>query len=177
MRSRPSKSSSAVNVGNEPVGFVSSKTINRKIYTGVLDQSIGYAIRMAQLRVYRLFAVFMSEFDIRPAQFAILVLIFENKNLTQSDAGSTLNIEKANLTGLLRGLQKRGLIERRRVEADRRSYTLHLTASGLKLIRKLIKRHACYEETISRVLGQGKEASLLALLKCTQSIEYNLPGN
>src|ERR1700722_11148986 len=64
---------------------------------GSLDGSLGYAIRRAQIHAYQMFAVFMHDLDIRPAQYALLVLIYENPGLTQSVAGIALGIEKANL--------------------------------------------------------------------------------
>src|ERR1035441_10799419 len=45
--------------------------------SGTLERSLGYQLRMAQLRIYQLFAALMTEFEIRPAQFALLVLLFE----------------------------------------------------------------------------------------------------
>ncbi len=133
-------------------------------HNGSLDRSLGYAIRRAQIRAYQMFADFMDDFKIRPAQFALLVFIHENPGVTQSVAGTALAIEKANLAGLLMEIHPRGVIERKSLAADRRAYSLHLTASGRKLVRKLLKRHERYEHALAHSLGPGDRQRLLLLL-------------
>lgn len=132
--------------------------------TGSLDESLGYAIRRAQIHAYQVFAIFMHKLNIRPAQYALLVLIHENPGLTQSVVGSVLGIEKANLAGLLTELHQLGVIARTSLITDRRVYSLHLTASGRRLVRKLIKRHEQYEDALSSNLGPEGKALLLLLL-------------
>ena len=131
---------------------------------GSLGGSLGYAIRRAQIHAYQMFAVFMNGLNIRPAQYALLVLIYENPGLTQSVAGQTLGIEKANLAGLLTELHALGVIVRKSLTTDRRAYSLHLTASGRRLVSKLIKRHNQYEEALSNNLGAEGKAQLLSLV-------------
>ena len=133
-------------------------------HNGNLDRSLGYAIRRAQIRVYQMFADFMHDFNIRPAQYALLVFIHENPGVTQSVVGNALGIEKANLAGLLIEMHPRRLIERKSLSSDRRAYSLHLTASGQKLIRKLLKRHGQYEDALARSLHPGDREHLLLLL-------------
>ena len=140
-------------------------------HNGSLDRSLGYAIRRAQIRVYQMFADFMHDFNIRPAQYALLVFIHENPGVTQSVVGNALGIEKANLAGLLMEMLPRRLVERKSFSADRRAYSLRLTASGRKLIRKLLKRHEQYEDALARSLCPGDREHLLLLLgKLLQSV-------
>ena len=139
--------------------------------SGTLERSLGYQLRMAQLRIYQLFAALMTEFEIRPAQFALLVLLFECPGITQTEAGNTLNIEKANLTGLLLELRERNLMERKGVAGDKRTYTLHLTSRGAKLTRKLIERHEEFEEALAGIVGAGKKDHLLAMLRKLRNAE------
>jgi DNA-binding MarR family transcriptional regulator len=131
---------------------------------GKLDGSLGYAIRRAQIHAYQMFADFMRDFNIRPAQYALLVFIRENPGVTQSAVGNALGIEKANLAGLLAEMHPRRVIERRSLTTDRRAYSLRLTSSGRKLIRKLLKRHEQYEDALAGSLGSNGREQLLLLL-------------
>jgi len=60
----------------------------------------------------------------------ILRLIGLSPGLSQQELGRRLAILPSQLVALLDELQQRGLIERRQDPADRRTYALHLTASG-----------------------------------------------
>jgi DNA-binding MarR family transcriptional regulator len=133
-------------------------------HSGSLDGSLGYAIRRAQIHAYQKFADFMREFNIRPAQYALLVFIRDNPGVTQSVVGNALGIEKANLAGLLTEMHPRRVIERRSLRTDRRAYSLQLTAAGRKLVRKLARRHEQYEDALASNLGPNSRNQLLVLL-------------
>src|SRR5215469_8897782 len=60
----------------------------------------------------------------------ILRLIGVSPGLSQQELGRRLAILPSQLVALLDELQERGLIERRQDASDRRTYALHLTASG-----------------------------------------------
>jgi DNA-binding MarR family transcriptional regulator len=61
----------------------------------------------------------MSPFDIRPSQFAVLVLIRSNPGLIQSAICTALGIQKTNFVALLDKLEARGITERCRAGVDR----------------------------------------------------------
>jgi len=131
---------------------------------GSLNRSLGYAVRKAQIYAYQQYAAVMQEFEVRPVQYALLMLIHEHPAMPQSAAGIELCIEKGNLTGLLRELEERGLTTRKNSSTDRRAHTLHLTARGTTLIRKVMKRHDRYEEALAAKVGPDGHALLLSLL-------------
>lgn len=129
-----------------------------------LDASLGYSLRRAQLSTYGDFVTVMERFEIRPSQFAVLVLIRANPGLTQSAISLTLGIQKANFVALLDRLEGRGLTERRKVPEDRRSSALHLTRAGETFVKKLEAAHAVLETNLSVRLGEKRSRQLLALL-------------
>ena len=49
-------------------------------------------------------------------------------------------MHRSNLTGLVDRLEKRGLVARREVAADRRAYSVVLTAAGARLLRDILPR-------------------------------------
>ena len=98
-----------------PVGQTAPK---QQITTAALDDSIGYLLKRAQFSTYGEFAAAMDDFEIRPSQYATLVLIHANPGLKQSALGGTLGIQKANFVALLDGLEVRGLTERRRIRSQ-----------------------------------------------------------
>jgi DNA-binding MarR family transcriptional regulator len=103
------------------------------IKLGSIEGRVGYHIQRLQVWVFRDFNRTLSDLEIRPNQYSVLALIAANPGLSQIDISIALDIERARLVRLLDGLEKRGLLLRRRVPNDRRSHALQLTETGQKL--------------------------------------------
>jgi len=137
---------------------------NGALDTTVLERSLGYSLRRAQLSTYTEFNESMEKFAIRPSQFALLVLLRSNPGVTQSQVAETLAIQKANLVGLLDELQTRGILIRRSVPGDRRVFALYLTRTGESLMKKVEASHAEMEAKLRRRLDENRIEMLLSLL-------------
>jgi DNA-binding MarR family transcriptional regulator len=131
---------------------------------GPLPQLAGYMLRRAQLAVFQDFWRAYVEHDIRPAVYAVMIVIQRNPGLRQSQVSAALNIKRANLVALLDSLEGRGLARRVPVATDRRSYALHLTEAGEKLMEKLDALNAAHEKRVSAVIGEAGRKELLRLL-------------
>ncbi len=129
-----------------------------------LQRSVGYRLRRVQIGAFSLFTQFMSEFDIRPTQFAILTVIRDNPGLSQSQISDALGLKRANLVPLLDGLEDRGLLVRSPSLTDRRSYCLHLTDHGQERMQAIQAQHDAYEQELTASLGPAGRSALLALL-------------
>lgn len=130
-----------------------------------LPDRIGYMLRRAQLAVFKDFARTCAEFDIRPAQYAVLVVIENNPGLKQIDVSTALGIKRTNLVALIDVLERRGLARREPVPSDRRSYALHLTAKGKSFMAKLHERVSAHERHVTDVLGEKGRELLLPLMR------------
>lgn len=131
---------------------------------GPLPELVGYMLRRAQLAVFQDFWRGYEPFDIRPAQYAVLLIIERNPGLRQSQVSNALNIKRANLVALLDSLEGRGLAKRVPVETDRRSYALHLTEDGAALMKKLAEVNAMHERRVNATIGEPGRKELLRLL-------------
>ncbi len=129
-----------------------------------LSSSIGFSLRRAQLSTFLEFTAAMEKHDIRPSQFAVLVLIRSNPGLKQTAISKALGIQKANFVALLDRLEKRGLTERRKVGGDRRSFALHLTRAGEISVAKMEAAHSAFERRLTERLGPTRSKLLLQLL-------------
>ena len=101
---------------------------------GLLAQSVGYALRRAQLTVFERVIREFGRLNLRPAQYSVLALIEHSPGQKQSDVAAALGIQRANFVVLFDELERRGLAERRPSANDRRSYALHLTSAGADLV-------------------------------------------
>ncbi len=132
--------------------------------TGLLATSIGFTLRMASVAVTQRFHAIMRSFQLRPAQFATLVLIESNPGVRQRDICEALRMEKANFVGLLDDLESRKLVERRTDPKDRRRYAMHLTKEGQALLRKACRAHDRMEAGLERMLPARARKDFLASL-------------
>jgi DNA-binding MarR family transcriptional regulator len=130
-----------------------------------LPDVVGYMLRRAHLVVVKNFIAVCAELDIRPAQYTILTVIENNPGLKQIDVSIALGIKRTNMVALIDALQKRDLVRRITVRADRRSYALHLTPKGKTFMAKLRARATQHEEEVGAALGVNGRVQLLSLLR------------
>jgi DNA-binding MarR family transcriptional regulator len=133
-----------------------------------LPDVVGYMLRRAHLVVVKNFMTICADLDIRPAQYSILTVIENNPGLKQIDVSVALGIKRTNMVALIDALQKRDLVRRVTVRADRRSYALHLTPKGKTLMSKLRARAAKHEAEIGAALGANGREQLLGQLRTLQ---------
>ncbi len=132
---------------------------------GVLDGHLGYFVRRLQVWIFQDFVRSLAAFDIRPAQYSVLVVIEANPGLSQADLAETLGIERARLVRLLDGLERRGLTERQPSPVDRRSHALVLTREGQRSLKRIKALAAEHEAHLADRLGPEKRETLLAALR------------
>ncbi|CAG5080193.1 Uncharacterized HTH-type transcriptional regulator yetL, Transcriptional regulator, MarR familly [Thermobacillus xylanilyticus] len=82
-----------------------------------------------------------------------------------SELGDDLAVTRANISGLLRGLEKNGMVRREIDTVDRRRILVHLTPKGAETLRKA---WPIYEEAIAgqfQPLTAEERSALLAILR------------
>ena len=107
------------------------------------ERDLRYQALMQLLRtaetVWNASRQFFERWELSPSQFNVLNLLQANPaGLSQSDLSRELIMHRSNVTGLVDRLEKRALVERKDVAADRRAYSVVLTAAGASLLRKIL---------------------------------------
>ena len=126
---------------------------------------VGYKLRRAQLVVFHDFLQTFARMKIRPAEFSVLSMIARTPGLKQTEIAEALGIKRANFVALMDGLEARGLADRRKGGADRRSHALHLTPEGERFVRKmLVVWHEHEDRMIDRLGGPQERDRLIELL-------------
>jgi DNA-binding MarR family transcriptional regulator len=130
-----------------------------------LNGHVGYFLRRLQVAVFKDFIDTLAPFELRPAQYSVLLVIGANPGRSQAAIGKALNIERARLARLLHELQRRRWIERRSAADDGRRHSLFLTAVGERTLAQIKKLAAQHERQIVRLIGAKRRLQLLDLLK------------
>lgn len=89
----------------------------------------------------------------------------KEKPALPSELGDNLAVTRANVSGLLRGLEKLEMIRRELDQSDRRRILVHLTSKGKETLQKA---WPIYEETVANILqplSLEEQMRLLTMLK------------
>ena len=135
----------------------------------------GYRALMELLRtadtVWNASRIFFERWDLGPSQFNVLNLLHLNPaGLSQTDLSRQLIMHRSNLTGLVDRLEKRGLVARREVAADRRAYNVVLTAAGTRLLRDILPQY--YKDAV-QVWGELPARRAAELIADLQKVAQN----
>ena len=76
-----------------------------------------------------------------------------------------MQTSKANATEVLDTLERRGLVERRRLTTDRRAVDVHLTPLGQELVDRLFPEHTARVERTFAVLDEEEKRQLASICR------------
>jgi DNA-binding MarR family transcriptional regulator len=127
----------------------------------------GNAFLLAQLGAYtaQRFAERLAALDLAPPQAGILRIIASTPGLSQQAVAQQLGTPPSRLVALIDGLERRGLIERRRNPDDRRHHALYLTEEGGRFMGRMELVELAHEDAICAGLDDDERARLTALLQ------------
>jgi MarR family 2-MHQ and catechol resistance regulon transcriptional repressor len=107
----------------------------------------------------------LSETGLTISQFAVLEALYHSGPLSQREIGQKILRSSGNITMVIDNLEKRGLVMRKRNEADRRFFIVHLTDKGDNLINKIFPPHAAVIANDLGVLTAAEQEALGRLCK------------
>lgn len=130
----------------------------------LLKDSLGYAIKSAQIRTYEKLFQMLGPNAISPARLTALSIISTRSGINQSELADALRITRASVVKVIDTLESLGFVERQSMAGDRRSYALVVTAQGKNELLGMRQRMDAYELAISARLSTAERAQLMALL-------------
>lgn len=114
-------------------------------------------IRVENAEVYR-------HLDFQPGEIVLLNLVAINPGVAQQQLADAVVIKKSAVTMILKGLEARGLIERRKVSSDRRFNALALTADGEAAVERLRVEMEVQHAALTSCFSETERAELFAKL-------------
>ena len=138
----------------------------------------GAAFLLAQLGAHatQLFAERVGTLDLTPAQAGLLRLLARNPGRSQRELAGDLGMPPSRFVPFADGLERRGLIERRKNPEDRRLHALHLTDQGFLLLAELRTAATAHEEQVCAGLSAEERARLVELLRLVAEQQGLAPG-
>lgn len=95
-----------------------------------LDNQLCFPLYVCAKEVVRKYKPFLDEIDLTYTQYIAMMVMWEKKEVTVKELGDCLFLDSGTLTPVLKTLEKKGYIERRRSEKDERILVVSLTDSG-----------------------------------------------
>ena len=105
----------------------------------LLDRQLCFALYSAQRALTRAYAELLAPLGITYPQYLVFLLLWEKDGRAVKDLGTCLELDSGTLTPLLKRLEQRELVERRRDPEDERSVKIFLTPEGRALKTKAKK--------------------------------------
>ena len=101
-----------------------------------IDQMLCFAVYSAGHAFTRFYKPRLDALDLTYPQYLVFLVLWEKDDLTVKALGDKLFLDSGTITPLIKRLEARGLVERRRDEDDERQVRIRLTAEGRALKAK-----------------------------------------
>ncbi len=98
-----------------------------------LDAQLCFVLYGASRAFTNLYRPFLDSLGLTYPQYLVMLVLWEHDEVTVKELGTTLRLTSGTLSPLLKRLEARELLTRRRTTEDERSVTVTLTETGRQL--------------------------------------------
>lgn len=130
-----------------------------------LRESIGFLINRIHARMHREFVVGLEPLRIEPRHFAALTALVALGPVSQAELARHLGISGASMVQIADDLERRGLLERRRLSTDRRAQVLHADDAVPGVLREASRLADAMTAALLAALTPGRTERLVHLLQ------------
>src|SRR5262245_62946496 len=136
-----------------------------------LEDQLCFALYAASRAMTAAYAPLLDALELTYPQYLVLLVLWERDGQTVSALGDRLQLDSGTLTPLLKRLETRGLVERRRSVDDERVVEVVLTPAGKRLRRRCTAIPAAMFDRSGLSLAElGRlRATLTELAKCLRA--------
>ena len=138
----------------------------------------GAAFLLAQLGAHAAgrFADRVAPLGFTPPQTGLMYAIAGASGRSQQAVAEQLGMHPSRIVALVDGLERDGIVERRRNPQDRRNYALHLTDAGHTALAELSGASAEHEADLCAALTDDERIQLTQLLRRVAEQQGLTPG-
>lgn len=103
-----------------------------------LENQICFPLYACAKEIVKAYKPYLDELDLTYTQYITMMVMWEQKELRVKDVGKRLYLDSSTLTPLLKRLEEKGYVTRRRSTEDERDLIVTITDSGEALKEKAI---------------------------------------
>ena len=99
----------------------------------LFDNQVCFPLYSAANAVTRAYRPLLDAIDLTYLQYMVMMLLWQHKQMNVKELGEQMYLDSGTLTPLLKRLEAKGFVERRRSELDERVRLISITEAGLEL--------------------------------------------
>ena len=130
-----------------------------------LEDQVGHLMRRANQRHAAIFFEGLNDQQLTPMQFAVLVKIGDEEEVSQNRLGRLAAMDPATVQGVVRRLKERALIDARPDPNDGRRSLWRLSETGEALVAATVPIAEQITEKTLEPLSKSERSNFLALLR------------
>ncbi|MBD8658548.1 MarR family transcriptional regulator [Oxalobacteraceae sp. CFBP 13730] len=126
-----------------------------------LDEQLCFALYSTSLAMMRVYRGVLPKLGLTYPQYLVMMVLWEQDQLTVSDIGEHLFLDSATLTPLLKRMEAQGLVQRNRARSDERQVIISLTDDGKALKQEaasvmaaVFRATKCSADEVATLRGQ-----------------------
>ena len=98
-----------------------------------LENQLCFPLYAAARATIRLYKPLLDKLDLTYTQYITMMVLWERRSLTAKELGDLLFLDSGTLTPLLKKMEAKGLLTRKRSRRDERSLVVTVTDKGMSL--------------------------------------------
>ena len=104
-----------------------------------LKNQLCFPLYACSKEVVRMYRPFLREIDLTYTQYIVMMVMWEKGKLNVKELGERLYLDSGTLTPVLKKLEAKGYINRKRSDQDERNLLVTITGDGKNLQKKAVE--------------------------------------
>lgn len=105
----------------------------------LLDNQLCFRLYSASKAITQAYTPILDTLNLTYPQYLSMLVLWETDNISVKDLGERLNLDSGTLSPLLKKLEAKNFVVRKRLATDERVVTVTLTAKGKELKKKAVE--------------------------------------
>ena len=131
---------------------------------GAVNAQTGFLLRKVSTASFQAFSQIAGEHGLHPMHFGMMMILAAEEPIAQHELGERAGVDSSTMVARMDALEERGLVERVRSSADRRSYEIRLSPEGRKVLGQLRRKAKAHGDRFFAPLTDDERAQLHQLL-------------
>lgn len=137
-----------------------------------LEHQLCFAMYSASRATQAAYREPLAKLELTYPQYLVLLVLWDSGDSTVQGLGERLYLDSGTLSPMLRRMEARGLVGRRRGQEDGRVVTIHLTDKGRALKEHAAQMQSCMEDQVN--LTPDEITQLRTLAFKLRETEWNI---
>lgn len=103
-----------------------------------LENQLCFPLYAVSKEIIRRYTPFLNEIDLTYTQYIVMMVMWEEREVSVKELGKRLFLDSGTLTPLLKNLEKKELVTRERSKTDERFLVVSITEKGMELREKAV---------------------------------------